>query len=139
MMVAGLAPEAAKASEVLITVAEAALADSPDVKMTTRSGAFGPEIELVTPKSDSTLRSPLPLKVKFVSKGTAVDPNSFKLFYLKSPLVDLTDRVKSHLDANGIEMLDAEVPPGTHVLRLHLKDTQGRMSVKLIKFTVAPK
>ena len=52
-------------------------------------------------------------------------------------MVDLTDRVTSHLSAKGIVILDTEVPPGTHVVRLYLKDTQGRMSTKTITFIVA--
>ena len=52
MLFANLFAGAATARNVLITVAEAAYPDSADVRMATRSGSFGPEIELVTPTSE---------------------------------------------------------------------------------------
>ena len=33
----------------------------------------------------------------------------------------------------------AEVPPGTHLVRIEIKDTQGRATTVTIKRTVAPK
>jgi hypothetical protein len=36
-------------------------------------------------------------------------------------------------------MAKAEVPPGTHHLRINLKDSQGRTTTATIKLTVAPK
>ena len=136
-LLAVLSPGAAIAADILITVAEASLPDSPDIPVATRSGSFGPEIELVAPGSEANLKSPLPLQVKFISRGAAIDQNSFRLYYLKLPVVDLTDRVKPHLTSTGVSMPQAEVPPGTHVLRFHLRDMQGRMTTKYIKFTVA--
>src|SRR5262245_61048525 len=128
---------AAQAGHILITVSEASYPDSPEVQIVTRSPSFGPEIELVTPAPDGSSPSPLALKVNFTSRGAAIDPKSVKLYCLESPLVDLAERVTPYRSAKGIAMLDADVPPGTHVLRLHVKDTQGRQSVKMFKFTVA--
>jgi hypothetical protein len=55
---------------------------------------------------------------------------------LKAPLVDLTDRIKPYVKPDGIEMNRAEVPKGVHLLRLDLKDQQGRVATSMLKLTV---
>lgn len=55
---------------------------------------------------------------------------------MKSPSVDLTARMKAHLKGEGIEMSAADLPPGVHVLRIDVKDTQGRGSTALVRFSV---
>jgi len=55
---------------------------------------------------------------------------------LKLTPVDLTGRLRKYTSSDGIDMPDAEVPPGTHLLRLELKDSLGRTSVSVIKLIV---
>ena len=82
--------------------------------------------------------SPLSLRVKFqIRNNVEIDLASIKLTYLKARPIDLTDRIKAHIKPDGIEMNGAEVPPGTHSLRLDLKDKQGRVAAAIIKLTVA--
>jgi hypothetical protein len=128
------------AAEMLISAAEAKLPLSPETGMATRGLTRGPTIEQVSPAPTvQNLKSPLPLKIKFTGRNNvAIDPASVKLTYLKVPSVDLTDRIKTHITANGIDMPQAEVPPGTHLLRLDVKDTEGRATATTIKLTVAP-
>ena len=124
----------------LITEAEAKLPASSDVAMTTRGMTRGPGVQQISPNPDSGVPSPVPLKVKFVPRNNvAIDPESVKVIYLKSKSVDLTERIKKHMTADGIDMANAEVPPGTHHLRINLKDSQGRTTTATIKLTVAPK
>ena len=59
--------------------------------------------------------------------------------YLKAYSIDLTDRVRKYLTADGIDMANAEIPSGTHYLRINLKDKQDRTSTATIKVIVAPK
>jgi hypothetical protein len=40
------------------------------------------------------------------------------------------------MSSDGIDMPDAEVPPGTHLLRVELKDSLGRKSVSEVKLRV---
>ena len=83
------------------------------------------------------VRSPLTLKIKFTAHNNAeVDPATVKASYLKLTPVDLTDRLHKYISSEGIDMPDAEVPPGTHLLRLELKDSLGRTSVSVIKLIV---
>lgn len=41
--------------------------------------------------------------------------------YLKSPSVDLTPRLKPFVKPDGIDMPDAELPVGDHVIRVDVK------------------
>jgi hypothetical protein len=129
----------ASAGEVLITEAEASLPSPADLSMTTRGLTRGPVVEQVTPDPDvdAPVKSPLPLKIKFQTRNNVpIDKDSVKLTYVRTPNVDLTSRIKSHIAEDGIDMSQAEVPPGKHVIRIDLKDQQGRSSTATIKLTV---
>ena len=128
------------AAEMLISEAEAKLPASTDVGMTTRGLSRGPGVEQVSPDPERGVASPVPFKVKFIARNNvAIDPASVKVTYLKAQSVDLTERIKKYLTAEGIDMKDAEIPPGTHHLRINLKDKQDRTSTATIKLIVAPK
>ena len=84
------------------------------------------------------MKSPFNLKLKFESFGGAkIDPASVKATYLKSPSVDLTQRMQKFIKDNGIEMEKAEVPPGEHVIAVQIKDTEGRAASMNFKINVA--
>ena len=130
----------ATAGEVLITKAEAARPAPPDLGMLgTRGLTRGPAVEQVSPDPRKGAKSPFPLEIKFIAHNdTTVDPASVKVTYLRSPSVDLTSRLKGHITANGIDLSDAEVPPGTHMLRIDIRDSQGRTGTRIIKLSVLP-
>ena len=138
---AAVAPGLSMAADVLITEAEANLPSPGDALMATRGLTRGPAVEQVAPDPDAkAVKSQLPLKIRFVGRNNvAVDPASVKITYLRTPSVDLTARLKAHLTPDGIEMSAVEVPPGTHVLRVDVRDAQGRASTGTIKLNVAPK
>jgi hypothetical protein len=124
-------------AEVLITPEEANLPAAANATLSLRGITRGPGIEQASPAPDNPARSPLPLSIKFqVRNNVPIDPASVKLILVKVTPVDLTDRIRPHLKPDGIEMKSAEVPPGIHVLRLDLKDQQGRIGTALIKLTV---
>jgi hypothetical protein len=132
-----LQPGNSAAGEILITDAEAGLPASADAALSQRALTRGPAVEQITPNPDARVTSPLPLKIKFTARNnTSIDPNSVKITYLRSPNVDLTTRIKSHVTADGIEISQAEAPPGMHVLRIELRDTQGRTSTGTITLSV---
>ena len=114
---------------VLITEDEAQLPAPPASDLTFRAGiSRGPTITLVSPSpSDRNVRSPLRLQLKFEGRGGAlVDADSLKLTYVKNPAVDLTERVKSFSKPDGLDVAEAELPPGTHTIRAEVKDKDGR-------------
>jgi hypothetical protein len=77
--------------------------------------------------------------MKFESFGGAkIDPDSVKITYLRTPNVDLTTRMKSFVQASGIDMPDAELPVGDHMLRVDVKDSEGRVGSTSFVLKVAP-
>jgi hypothetical protein len=125
-------------AEMLISMTEAELPSVPDAGLTTRGITRGPAVEQIAPTPDAkNLRSPFPLTIRFAARNNAaIDKNAVKLTYMKAKGVDLTSRIKPFLNDDGIDMREAEVPPGVHVLRLDVKDSQGRVSTALIRLAV---
>ena len=133
-----LIPGAAQATQ-LITEEEAKLPPPKGAITTDRRGILrGPKVEVVSP-SDA-VSSPLRLQLKFESFGGAkIDPDSVKVIFLRSPNVDLTSRVKPFIQSDGINMLDAELPPGEYMVRVDIKDSDGRPGTAMFTLKVAPK
>lgn len=119
----------------LITKEEAKLPAA--AKVTMRGGLTrGPKVKIISP-AEQVLKSPFDMKVKFESFGGAkIDPASVKVTYLKTPLVDLTDRVKPFMSADGIDFAKAEVPPGEHEIRVQVTDTDGRVGNTVLSVKV---
>jgi hypothetical protein len=127
-------------AEMLITEAEARLPKQHDAGVVSRGITRGPGIEQLAPPADRQINSPFPLRIKFQSRNMVeIDPASIRLTYLTAPPVDLTERVRKYVSTAGIELAQAEVPPGVHVLRVELKDRQGRTSSAVVRLTVAEK
>jgi hypothetical protein len=124
-------------AEVLITANEAAQPPSSDASLNRRGVTRGPSVDQISPSPTGTVHSPLELKIKFTAhNGANVDPAAVKVLYDKEMPIDLTDRLSKYTSGDGIDMPDAEVPPGTHLLRVELKDSLGRKSVSEIKLRV---
>jgi len=134
----GLALTGAARGEQLITPAEAALPSPPEVALTLRGITRGPAIEQIEPAPDTKeVASPMSLKVAFSARNNAtIDPSNVKVTYVKAPLVDLTERIKAYVTPTGIDMKQVELPPGDHVIRIDLKDSQGRPSTTTIKLSI---
>ena len=116
----------AMAQQALITAQEAALPDAAGT-IATRGISRGPGVKLASPEPDAVVKAPFNFKVGFEGRGGAkVDPASVKVTYLKSPLVDLTPRLKSAISASGINFTRASVPPGTHKIKVTVMDQEGR-------------
>ncbi|HWT54774.1 MAG TPA: hypothetical protein VN066_08190 [Rhodocyclaceae bacterium] len=121
----------------LIKEAEAKL-PAASGSLATRGITRGPAIKQVSPPPDEAVKSPLNLKVSFEARGGAkIDPASVKAVYLKSPSVELTERVKPAVSDSGIELNDAVVPAGEHQISISVTDSEGRQSNSVITLKVA--
>ena len=45
---------------------------------------------------------------------------------MKSPFVNLTPRLREAISDKGIDLSKAEVPPGSHTIRVTVADNEGR-------------
>ena len=84
------------------------------------------------------MHSPLELKLQFRAFGSAqVNPSSVIITYLKDPPIDITQRLSPFITAAGIDVPQADVPPGKHLFWLELKDKDGRVGGGEFSFQVA--
>jgi hypothetical protein len=120
----------------LITAKESALPAASGT-FATRGISRGPAVKLNSPEADTPINSPFDFKVLFEARGDGkIDPNSVKVVYMKSPFVDLTPRLKSAITPTGINFSKAEVPPGTHIIRVTVKDMDGRETNQVVTIVV---
>ena len=120
----------------LITAKEAALPAASGT-LATRGISRGPAVKLSSPEADVPVNSPFDFKVLFEARGEGkIDPNSVKVVYMKSPFVDLTPRLKSAITPTGINFSKAEVPPGSHTIRVTVKDLDGRETNQVMTIVV---
>jgi hypothetical protein len=126
------------AAQVLITEDEAKLPPPKGAFATERRGITrGPKIDFI-PVSEP-IHSPMHLQMKFESFGGAqIDLDSIKVTYLRTPNVDLTPRIKSFVQVTGIDMPDVQLPVGDHMLRVDLKDSDGRVGSTSFVLKVGP-
>jgi hypothetical protein len=61
-----------------------------------------------------------------------------KMTYLKSPVVDLTSRIKPFAQPTGIDMPEAQLPPDEHLVRIDVKDSEGRTASTSFLLKIAP-
>jgi hypothetical protein len=105
--------------------------------MDRRGVTRAPKVILIS--NTESVHSPVHLQLKFESfGGTKIDESSVKVTYLRTPNVDLTPRVKSFVQATGIDMPDAELPAGDYTLRVDVKDTDGRLGSMSFVLQVEP-
>jgi hypothetical protein len=123
----------------LITAEEAALPPQKGaVPNSGRGITRGPKIQV--PEAEAGVQtSPMHFQVKFQTfGGSSIDLDALKVTYLKTPVVDLTSRIKPFAQPTGIDMPDALLPPGDHLLRIDIKDSDGRVSSMSFLLKIAP-
>lgn len=136
-LVAALLVAAYAQAAPLITENEAIL-PAAQGSVVTRGITRGPGIRQISPDpAAENTKSPFSLKVVFEPRGGArIDPASVKVSYLKSPAVDLIERVRPGLTEKGIHLDNAEAPPGDHQIRLTVQDSEGRQASTVIQLRV---
>jgi hypothetical protein len=127
------------AATIIITEDEAKLPPPKQMPAPSDRGITrGPKIEL-DGEDKAVLRAPLHLKLKFKTYGgSAIDLGAFQATYIKEPAVDLTARLKPFTQAEGIDIPDAQLPPGEHYIQFGIKDSDGRTVAKVFKLKIAP-
>ncbi len=75
-------------------------------------------------------------QINFVPKTGPVDVNSLKVTVVKFLSIDITDRLREYVSASGIQVKEAKIPAGKHIVRISVADAQGVRSIKEIEFEV---
>lgn len=124
----------------LVTAQEAALPPDEALELVLRgSPTRRPAVVVISPAQNAGLvRSPVNLKVRFQAFGGAkINSESVVMTYMKKPAINLTQRVGSFVRSDGIEVPDAELPPGAHAFRIEVRDTDGRAGGSIVTIQVA--
>ena len=117
----------------LITDKEAKL--PPATQAPARGITRGPGVKLLSP--EGVAHGAFPLKVAFEPHGgSKIDPTSVQVIYLKNPTVDLTDRIKSGIRPEGIDLASVIAPGGDHPIRISVRDDEGRQGALVINLSV---
>jgi hypothetical protein len=131
-----LIPARSQAGTILITDQEASLPNG-HAGAISRGISRGPSVELVEPAE--TAHSPVHFQVRFQAfGGNKIDLDTLRVTYLKSPEVDLMPRLMRFIQRSGIDIPDAEIPPGEHSFRIEVSDTEGRTRSSIVVFKVVP-
>jgi hypothetical protein len=120
----------------LVTPAEAVLpaGDVPAMRGITR----GPSIELASPNPGiKSVKSPFDFKVRFLPhSGSTIDLSSVQVLYVKTPTVNLTQRMATYISDKGISVTGAQVPPGEHTVVVSVADSSGRRGTSVMVINV---
>ncbi len=118
---------------------EARAAEKQPARRRALPAVGAPRIEVRAPRlSGSALRNPLRIELGFTSGADAeINPASFRAFY-GSLRIDITERiVKSvRVTTSGLNVDNAEIPPGSHRLFLRIADTKQRATETELRFVI---
>jgi hypothetical protein len=124
------------AGTILITEQEANLPQE-SVLVAGRAITRGPSVQFV--QSGATVHSPIHFQVRFQAfGGSKINLDTLRMIYLKTPEIDLVPRVIRFTQRDGIDILDAEIPPGEHYFRIEISDTEGRIRSSIFELKVLP-
>ncbi len=106
--------------------------------LTNRGISRGPGVKIVSPDlAQNSVTSPFDLRINFESRGgVKIDPAATKVLYLKSKPVDLLPRIQPALSESGINLQQAEVPPGEHTIQITVQDVDGRVTNTFLQLNV---
>lgn len=117
----------------VVTDREAALPVSRE-NAGSRSVTRGPAIRQVSPSANVAPGRPFWLRVEFAGRGgEQVNAASVQVVLLRGGNIDITQRLRGFVSASGIDIPDALVPAGTHVLRVEVSDARGRQSTTVVE------
>ncbi|HJT21289.1 MAG TPA: hypothetical protein VJ746_12510 [Nitrospira sp.] len=130
-----------EAADWLITPEEAALESAPQVgrgilEIGRDDLSIGPVIDVVEPANGGRAPMPIQVLIHFSPRLVPIDLASLKVTLVKFIPIDITDRIRPFVTADGIDVKEAKIPPGKHRVRIALSDRDGEFSVKEITFEV---
>jgi hypothetical protein len=113
----------------LLTVEEAARPAQRSYGFAANLADSGPSIDV--PNLEEKESRPFALMVRFNARdGAAPDLATLRVECLKSPVIDLTPRLKPYFTSEGVKIDRTTLPPGLHNFRVSVSDVRGRLSEK---------
>ncbi len=134
-------PVAAGSDFWLVTAQEASkvkLADNQFQQLAAAVAGSGPQIVVHNPRALGKLHAPIDILVTFEpgNSGLPPDMSSFKATLIGFFDIDLTDRIKEYLQGTSLDVKNAKLPTGSHLIRLAFLDTKGNSNERDMKVTI---
>ena len=128
----------------LITPEEAAKVRSPKGDFKEPVAAVegpGPLIIVRNPKALQSVRSPVDIFVAFQPgrSGQPPDMSTLNVTLIGFFNFDITDRVREYIKASSLEIEEADLPTGSHQIRIAIKDISGNPNERDAVVNVAEK
>jgi hypothetical protein len=93
--------------------------------------------DLVSPVSDGNIPNQSRIQIQFLTRnGIKLKSDTFKMTYMKTPLIDLTQRVAPYVSDSGVDVPKAIMARGKHLIRFEIMDIDGRLTSKLVQWNV---
>jgi hypothetical protein len=125
---------------VLITDQEAQLpAETPATSLVTGAdhGTVTRRPDMSFESPEGVVVSPFPFRITFKPhNGARVDPDSVTVTLLTKPEVNLTNRLRPYISVSGVNLAQAETPPGKFSLRITCGDSAGNLGTYVIALQV---
>jgi hypothetical protein len=106
----------------------------------TRGISLGPRIVVLAPPANGEAflsARPVALHVRFEPvSNVPIDIHTLRVTYLRLLGIDITDRVRPYVNDHGIDIDNAEIPPGEHRIELQIGDREGHVSDEILKLVV---
>ena len=120
---------------VLVTDDEAS---QPATRGSFEQQSKGPDIRILAPVGGSTVQSPFPIHIEFISDGAAAAVNmaSLKLTYMKLWGIDITDRVREYISGTTLSVPETDIPSGRHTIEIYIEDNNRNVSSRQITINV---
>ena len=96
----------------------------------------GPMIELLKPNDGTSTPVPVEVSIRFEPRAAPADLSTLKVVVVKLISIDITERVRPYASPQGIQIPDARLPSGTHIVRISLADAGGGFSRKQVTFSI---
>lgn len=98
----------------------------------------GPLIVVMNPAALERLHSPVNILVRFEAGGSGQQPDMKSLSVTLRGLIsiDITDRLRDYLLGTTLAVRDAELPVGSHRIRLTVSDLAGNLSARDVTLIV---
>jgi hypothetical protein len=96
----------------------------------------GPEIVVASPEDGKHYQPPVAIDITFRPRASRVDVDTLEVAYLKWISIDITDRVRPYATETGIQVTNAELPKGSHRVRVTIADVEGRTTQRTMEIEV---
>jgi hypothetical protein len=114
----------------LITLEQASLKPKGEISPLVASKGAAPAVQVVMPEKNVVEKSPFHVKILFIPlPDSPIDPKSFRMNLLVGGLlpVSLLDKVKDFVTQKGLDVPQANVPPGgPYTIEVRIADLKGR-------------